>query len=148
MALSDLITEDVVRVPLEADRRDAAIAELLDLLVANGRVVDRSAALAALMERESQGSTGLTHGIAVPHAKTDAVSTLSLAIGVSPPGVDFLAPNGELSHLVFLMLGPPELAAPHIEALSEIARLSRAPAFLRALSRADRARDVVDLFNE
>ena len=148
MSLIDLINEDVVRVPLEARTKPDAISELLDILMASGGVANRDHALDALLQRESQGSTGLESGIAVPHAKTEAVSKLLVAIGISPEGIDFDALDGKPSRLFFLMLAPPDQAGPHIEALAEIARLARSPAFLKALANSESAAEVMELLSE
>jgi len=148
MSLSDLIRVQVVKVPLASHSKNDLIEELLSVLVDAGDVTERETALNALLERESLGSTGLDSGIAVPHAKTNAVAGLTVAIGISPDGVDFAAADGQLSRIFFMMLAPPDQSGPHIEALAEIARLVRAPAFLKALSRAESAQEVVDLLNE
>ena len=133
MTLIDLIDEDVVKVPLEHTGKAEVLRELLDTLAGTGKLSEVERAYNALLERESQGSTGLEHGIAVPHAKTDAVDTLTVAIGISPNGIEFGAMDGQPSKLFFLLLAPPGQSGPHLEALSEIARLSRSEAFLRAL---------------
>jgi len=148
MSLIELIDENVVKVPLAASTKNDVISELLDLLVDGGKVRNRDRALDALLERESQGSTGLESGIAVPHAKTDAVDSLVVAIGVSPAGIDFQALDGQPSRLFFLMLAPPDQSGPHIEALAEIARLARSQAFIRALIASGSAKDVIDLLSE
>lgn len=149
MSLSDLIRPEVVKVPLTARAKSEVIGEMLDVLVdANKLSGDRDRAMNALLERESLGSTGLESGIAVPHAKTDAVRRLTLAIGIAPDGIDFESADGEPSKIFFLMLAPPDQSGPHIEALAEIARLARAPSFLKALARAGNPDEVVDLLNE
>jgi len=148
MSLVSLITEDVVKVPMGASTKDAVFTELLDLLVTAGRVTDRERALNALLERESQGSTGLESGVAVPHAKTDAVSKLTLAVGTAPEGIPFDSLDGEPSRIFFLMLAPPDQAGPHIEALAEIARLAKSPAFLKALINAASPSDLIELLSE
>lgn len=148
MSLIDLISEEVIRVPLNSAAKTSVIEELLDVLVDAGHVTEREKALNALLQRESQGSTGLESGIAVPHAKTDAVATLTVALGISATGVEFQAADGGLSHIFFLMLAPPDQSGPHIEALSEIARLARSPAFLKALASAASAHEVLELLGE
>ena len=148
MGLLNLIEPNVVKVPLVSTTKYEVIPELLDILVNCGKVSNRDTALNALLERESLGSTGLESGIAVPHAKTPAASALTLAIGIAPDGIDFQSADGDPSHLFFLLLAPPDQSGPHIEALAEIARLTRAPAFLRALSRAESPGEVVELLNE
>jgi len=148
MTLIDLIDEDVVKVPLEHTGKAEVIRELLDTLAGNGKLSEVERAYNALLERESQGSTGLEHGIAVPHAKTDAVETLTVAIGISPNGIEFGAMDGQPSKLFFLLLAPPGQSGPHLEALSEIARLSRSEAFLRALISSRSPTDVLELLRE
>ena len=90
-------------------------------------------------------STGLQDGIAVPHGKTDAVSGLTLAIGISPNGVDYDALDGEPSKLFFLLVAPPDQSGPHVMALSDIAKLARSKAFCKALVHAESAQEVVEL---
>ena len=125
MALIDLIEESVVKVPLAASGKDAAIRELVDTLVSAGKILDAETAYRAVLDREAKGSTGLEEGIAVPHGKTLAARELTIAIGVSPAGVEFGSMDGKPTRLFFLLLAPPDQAGPHIEALAEIARMSR-----------------------
>lgn len=148
MVLIDQISEAVVKVPLQSKTKGDVIHELVDILVGAGRVTDREAAIAALLERESRGSTGLENGVAVPHAKTETVETIALAIGIAPQGIEFAALDGKPSQVFFLMLARPDQSGPHIEALSEIARMVRSQAFLRTLIAAKSAKDVVDLIRE
>jgi len=84
----------------------------------------------------------------VPHAKTDAVRKLTMALGIAPAGVDFEAIDGNPSHLFFLLLASPDQSGPHIEALAEIARITRSKAFYKMLITAGSAEEVVELFKE
>ncbi len=148
MALIDLITEDIVKVPLEATGKTEAIGELVDVLVAAGKVKNKSKIMEAVLKRENLGSTGLEKGIAVPHAKTEEVTSLMLAIGISFKGVDFNAVDGKPSKVFFLMLAAPDQSGPHIEALAEIARITRSEAFCRLLTGVASPKEVVELFKE
>lgn len=148
MALIDQITEDVIKVPMESTNKNEVLQELLDLLVNAGTVKDRDEAYNALLERESKGSTGLEKGIAVPHAKTEAVDNLTVAIGLAPDGIDFQAIDGQPSKIFFLLLAKPDQSGPHIEALSEIARMSRSDAFMRALLSSQTPKEVLELIRE
>jgi nitrogen PTS system EIIA component len=146
MALIDLIDANVVKVPLAGRSKDEVIRELLAVLSSAGRLDDVARAYEAVLAREALGSTGLENGIAVPHAKTTAVHDLTIAIGVSPGGIDFQALDGRPSSLFFLILAPPDKSGPHIEALAEIARLTRSTAFCKAVAGAPNAAEVVRLF--
>ena len=148
MALIDLITPEVVKVPLQGTTKSEVIQELAQLLATAGKVNDAGPIVDALRKREDLGSTGLENGIAVPHCKTDSVDTLTLAIGISPKGVDFDAMDGAPSTLFFCMLAPPDQSGPHIEALSEIARLTQSQSFCRVLKASNTPEEVVELFRD
>ncbi|HPE88527.1 MAG TPA: PTS sugar transporter subunit IIA [Spirochaetia bacterium] len=148
MALIDLIEESVVKVPLAAGGKDAAIRELVDTLVSAGKILDAETAYRAVLDREAKGSTGLEEGIAVPHGKTLAARELTIVIGVSPAGVEFGSMDGKPTRLFFLLLAPPDQAGPHIEALAEIARMSRSKAFCSSLAACRTPAEVVRLFKD
>jgi fructose-specific phosphotransferase system IIA component len=148
MALVDLVSAEIVKVPLTSDQKDDIIRELIEILQDAGRIDDSDQIYEAVQAREALGSTGLEAGIAVPHAKTNAVSQLTIAIGIAPQGVDFEAIDGVPSQLFFLILAPPDQSGPHIEALAEIARLTRSKAFCRTLVNSTSAEEVVELFRE
>ncbi|MFC1635659.1 PTS sugar transporter subunit IIA [Planctomycetota bacterium] len=145
MALIDMIVEKVIKTPLISKDKPDVMRELVQILKDAGEIDDFDAALKAVQEREDKLSTGLEKGIAVPHAKTDAVSSLKLAIGIAPEGIDFDAMDKAPSKLFFLLLAPPGQAGPHVEALSEIAKLANSTSFCKALINADNAQEVVDL---
>jgi len=148
MALVDLISEKVVKVPLTSDNKPAVLQELVQVLVDAGKIDDFDTVLAAIHEREDKQSTGLEMGIAVPHGKTPSVKSLVVAIGVSKEGIDFSSMDGEPSKLFFMLIAPPNQPGPHVEALGEIAKLSRSKAFCSALINAVDARVVVELLRE
>jgi PTS system nitrogen regulatory IIA component len=148
MALLDLISRDVIKVPLQGSSKPDVIRELVELLRDAGRIAEVQPAYDAVMTREAMGSTGLENGIAVPHAKTRAVRKLTIAIGVAPRGVEFQSIDGRPARLFFLLLAPPDQSGPHIQALAEIARLTRSQGFCDALLGASSPQEVVDLFGE
>ena len=147
MAVINLIEEDIIKIPLEAKTKPDVIKELVDVLKKAGKIEDAESVFRAVMLRENMGSTGLEKGIAVPHAKTHKVNNLVLAIGVSPEGVDFDSLDGEPSKLFFLLIATPQQAGPHIEALSEIARLTRSSNFCKLLLNAKTPKEIVDIFS-
>lgn len=148
MALVELIRPEVIKVPLVSTTKPEVIRELVEVLRDAGKISDVEQVYDALMKRESLGSTGLEQGIAVPHAKTPAVNSLTVALGTSPKGIDFQAIDGEPSKLFFLLLAPPDQSGPHIEALADIARITKSQAFCRTLLGATSPAEVVELFSE
>ena len=145
MALIDMVTERIVKIPMESKDKPDVLRELVQILKDAGEIDDFDVVLKAIQDREDKGSTGLEKSIAVPHAKTPAVSSLKLAIGIAPDGLDFEALDKQPSKLFFLLVAAPDQSGPHVEALGEIAKLSRSNAFCRALVNADSAAEVVEL---
>ena len=145
MALIDMVTEEIVKIPLESKDKPDVLRELVQILKDAGEIDDFDTVLKAVQEREDKGSTGLEKSIAVPHAKASTVSSLKLAIGIAPEGIDFVSLDKQPSKLFFLLVAAPDQSGPHVEALGEIAKLSRSSAFCRALVNADSAAEVVEL---
>ncbi|MFJ7022852.1 fructose-specific PTS transporter subunit EIIC [Streptomyces sp. NPDC101117] len=121
--LSGHLTERTVRVRLDAADKAAAIREMAALLACSGRVVDEDELVATALRREEQGTTGLGEEIAIPHAKTDAVSAPVVGFARSDEGVEWDSPDGTKARLVF-MIAVPEAAAGD-EHLRILALLSR-----------------------
>lgn len=145
MALIDMVVEKIVKIPLESKDKPDVLRELVQILKDAGEIDDFNIVLKAVQEREDKQSTGLEKSIAVPHAKTTAVSSLKLAIGIAPEGIDFDSLDGELSKLFFLLVASPEQSGPHVEALAEIAKLASSTSFCKALIRSENAQEVVEL---
>ena len=124
MLLTELLPADRIRLPLKATEKQAVLKELVDFLAerSGGNASD---ILTAVREREAVLSTGIGFGIAIPHAKSPSVSTLSLVAGVSSVPVPFDAIDGEPVRLFFLLVGPDAAAGLHVKALSRIARVAR-----------------------
>lgn len=145
MALIELVQEQIVKTPLESQDKPDLLRELVQILRDAGQIDDFDAVLQAVQTREDQQSTGLQDGIAVPHGKTSAVSSLKLAIGIAADGVDFNSLDGQPAKLFFLLVAPLNQPGPHVEALAEIAKLAQSKAFCKALAAADSAAEVVEL---
>jgi len=145
MALIDLVEEKIVKVPLESKDKPDVLRELVRILKDAGEIDDFDSVLKAVQDREDKQSTGLEQGIAVPHCKSSAVSSLKLAIGIAPGGIDFDSMDRQPTNLFFLLVASPELSGPHVEALAEIAKLARSKSFCKALVNAENAKEVVEL---
>jgi mannitol/fructose-specific phosphotransferase system IIA component (Ntr-type) len=77
----------------------------------------------AVWTREKAMSTGIGSGVAIPHARLSGISNPIVAVGVSLDGIDFDAPDGELAHLIFLILTPAQDAGAQVEILADIAKI-------------------------
>lgn len=123
MNIRKAISKESVSVSLQARDKQGIIEELLGLIDRTGQLQDRKGVLKAILERENKMSTGMHHGLAIPHGKTDTVETLMGAVGMIPEGVDFDSQDGEPTRLFILTISPKHRSGPHIQFLAEISRL-------------------------
>jgi|GEM_PF-3968062 len=99
-----------------------AISELLGSLTTEGLVRDPDLALQDILDREHTLSTGMTHGLGLPHARTQAVSRRCVALGLCRAGIEFDTIDGLPVHVIFLELSPLHGVWPHLEYLADLAR--------------------------
>ncbi|MFF0305745.1 fructose-specific PTS transporter subunit EIIC [Streptomyces sp. NPDC004562] len=147
--LSGHLTERTVRVRLDAADKAAAIREMAALLACSGRVVDEDELVATALRREEQGTTGLGEEIAIPHAKTDAVSAPVVGFARSAEGVEWDSPDGTKARLVF-MIAVPEAAAgdEHLRILALLSRKLTDAGFRERLLAAPDEAAVVEVLRE
>ncbi len=108
---------------LRAETKEDAIDELLALFVRDGVVNDEEKVRHGLLERERVISTGMQHGLALPHVKTDAVDRLVCAVGIKRDGIDFDSLDGELTRIVVLELAPEQATSPHLQFMATISQV-------------------------
>ena len=89
MKITDLLKPEGIKLNASPNSKESAINELVDLMYASGNVNDKEEYKRKVLERESESTTGIGEGIAIPHAKTNAVKRAGLAAMVVPNGVDF-----------------------------------------------------------
>lgn len=105
--LDQYFTEHLFIPQLKAKNKEQAISELLDLFVKEKYLRNREIVLEMLHQREKLGSTGIGKGVAIPHGRTTAASTVLIAFGKSEAGVNFDAIDGKPVHLFFMVIAPP-----------------------------------------
>jgi PTS system nitrogen regulatory IIA component len=157
MRISDFLSRNLVFiVPSAKGKRDLLeqvarrVCERLNSSGAEGlcerlKALDDHAVLARLMEREEQVTTGIGHGVAIPHATIEGLERTHCIVVQIPGGVDFQALDVSLVHVVFLLLSPPKSTGIHIRLLARIARLVDDPRFVASLARANDEQEIHDL---
>ena len=136
MRLTDILKPQNIKVPLESTAKAAAIAELVEMLAANGEVTDAKRVLDSVLERESTRTTGIGNGLAIPHGKCNGTDHLVMAIGRPRTPIDFQAIDGRPVNLIWLLTSPPDKTGPHIHALARISRLMTIEKFRQAIAAA------------
>jgi fructose-specific phosphotransferase system IIA component len=142
MKLTDILTSECVKVPLNAVDKVGAIEELVDLLVANGLANDRDTLLEQILAREEARTTGIGHGLAIPHGKSDAVRDLVIAVGKPAEPIDFASIDREPVNVVVLLASPPTQTGPHIQALARVSRLMLMEKFRSAVAQAQSSEEL------
>ena len=142
-----LITPDCISLSLQAGTKEGIITELVDILAARGRLEDRDTVLADVFERERSMSTGMQHGIALPHAKSSGVSDLCVAVGVKSGGIDFGSLDGEKSRLFILMVSSRKVSGPHVQFLASVGAVLKDEAVREAVINADSPEEAAALLH-
>ena len=145
MNLRKLLSEDSIILTLKSTAKEDIIREMIDYLVARGRIKDRDAALKAVLDREQKMSTGMQHGIAIPHGKTDSVDKLVTALALKKEGVDFGSMDGKPSQIFIMTISSVSRTGPHIQFLSEISQVLNDPDKREALLKCETTSQVIDV---
>jgi fructose-specific phosphotransferase system IIA component len=148
MNLLDILSSECVKAPLEGADKRAVINELVDVLAAAGRVQDADALKEAVWTREQTRTTGIGHGLAIPHGKSAGMASLAMAIGKPAEPMDFEAVDGKPVHLVVLLASPPDRTSDHIQALARISRLMTMDDFRESIYRAQSAAEIWELLEQ
>ena len=131
--LHELFQGDAVVLDLASDSKDAVLDELVTRLQLNDEA--HTAVRRTLDLRESQGSTGVGHGVAIPHARCAELGSLRLAYGRCTDGVDWDASDGQPVQEVFLILAPPvHVSNAYLKVMGAVAGLVRQPEIRRQLA--------------
>lgn len=148
MKLAKLLSDDLVLADMPATTKAEAIAVLLDRIVAKHPLLDRERIAAAINERERIENTSYGHGFAFPHARTDEVNRMHIALGISRRGLTDKTPDGIPLRVVCLMLTPSNISQYYLQTLSAFARLARHGHFLKRLLESRMPADVINVIDE
>ena len=145
MRLTDILQPDCVKVPLEGADKQACIFELVDLLAEHTDIQDAEGLKQAVWQRELTRTTGIGHGIGIPHGKAAGCDELRMAIGRPAEPLDFGSIDNKPVNLILLLASPLDKTGPHIQALAKISRLLVSEDLRDALQEAESAQDLYDL---
>lgn len=136
MDVSDFLAEDQVIGDLRSTSKKALLQNLSGRL-ARSLSLNEADVFDALMARERLGSTGVGHGVAIPHARLDGLGKIAGLFARLATPIDFESIDEEPVDLVFLLLAPEDAGSDHLKALSRISRLLRDPNQCAKLRAAD-----------
>lgn len=150
MKLGDLLKEGLIVTSFQARDKWEAITKLVDLLISQGRLKadQREGVYGALAAREKIASTGMEHGVAIPHASVDGVEDALAALAVAPEGVPFQSSDGRPARLIILLIIPRKAVQKHIRTLAGIARLLQYEEMRDAITGARSPREALQVIRD
>ncbi|MCA9274664.1 MAG: PTS sugar transporter subunit IIA [Phycisphaerales bacterium] len=144
----DILEPDCIIAPLVSSEKQDVINELIDRLGDQGRVGDLDSLKDAVWSREQTRTTGIGHGLAIPHGKCSSLKQQALAIGKPAEPIDFEAIDTQPVRLVVLLASPPDKTKDHIEALAHISRMMNDSAFREEIYSAETALEIYELISK
>ncbi|MEM1185039.1 MAG: PTS sugar transporter subunit IIA [Planctomycetota bacterium] len=145
MNLLDILSREAVIAPMKATEKKPAIDELVDAVAQTGKVADPDALREAVWTRERTRTTGIGHGLAIPHGKCPGLSGLAMAMGRPSEPMEFEAIDGQPVKLIVLLASPPDQTSDHIQALARISKLMNAETFREEIYAAPSAEEIYEL---
>lgn len=147
MKITELLTKDTIHLTLTSQIKEEVISELVHVLDSAGRLRDVNEFKDAVLAREAQCTTGIGEGIAIPHAKSNAVNEPAIAFGRSNSGVNFASLDGNPVFLFFMIAAPEGASDTHLEALSRLSTILLHKEVRQQLLQAASADEVLSIIN-
>ncbi|PFZ71944.1 PTS fructose transporter subunit IIC [Bacillus toyonensis] len=148
MKITELLKRDTVIMNLTASNKEAVIDELVEKLSGANRLNSKTEFKEAILKRESQSTTGIGEGIAIPHAKTKAVKQPAICFGRSVSGINYESLDGQPAHLFFMIAASEGANNTHLETLSCLSTLLMDEGFRKQLLEAKDEEELLRLFDE
>lgn len=143
MKITDLLTRDTIILDLHSQSKESVIDEIIETLDQAGKLKNKEEYKTAILAREEQSTTGIGEGIAIPHAKTNAVSHPAIAFGRSKQGVDYESLDGQKAHLFFMIAASEGANNEHLQTLSRLSSFLMDPAFKKKLEEASTKEEIL-----
>ena len=148
MKITEFLSKECIKIGLKSKSKKDVLEELVDVLVAAGKISDKKKVMQVLLEREDLGSTGIGQGVAIPHGKTDDVTNLVAAFGLTKEGCQFDTLDGDPVNIFFLLLAPYNASGIHLKSLAKISGLLKDKYFRKGLINCASADEVLTVIAE
>ncbi len=146
--IMEQLSPELVTVDLPGTDKTSIMRALLDMLCRTGKVRDPDLAWRELLERETEMSTGMENGVAIPHNKTDAVDEMIACVGVSRRKINFESLDRKPSRIFVMTLSPKDATGPHIRFLADIGRLLRDAQLRKQILKAKTDQQLYDILTQ
>lgn len=147
MKITDILSPSSIILGMQATTKEQVLEQLVASISATGAIADSAELLRVIMEREKLMSTGIGHGVALPHGKTKVVNRSIAALATLPTPVGFDSLDDEPVSIVLMLVGTEGNVGVHLRLLSRISRMVGSEQFRQQLLAAPSPQDVLDLFS-
>ncbi|MBV4420271.1 fructose-specific PTS transporter subunit EIIC [Clostridium tyrobutyricum] len=148
MKITELLQKNTIKLNLESNTKSDVIEELVDILNSAGKLNDKEGYKKEILKREAEFSTGIGEGIAIPHAKTDAVKIPALAFGLKKDGLDYESLDGTKAQLFFMIAAPEGANNEHLDTLARLSSMLMNQEFKNNLLNAQSEYEVLGMIDE
>jgi len=145
MKISDILKKEHIIKELNSCDKKNVLDELSSFLEDEGEITNKKSLLAALIEREKLGSTGIGENIAIPHAKVSEIDKIITVFGRSKNGVEFESLDQKPVNFIFLVIAPENSTSQHLKALARISRLFKNPSLRESVLRTNEADQIYSI---
>ncbi|MFQ5602284.1 MAG: PTS sugar transporter subunit IIA [bacterium] len=147
MRLKEILSEERVKIPLENTEKEKIIEEMVNLIDNSLPLENKNQVLKAVLDREAVMSTGVGDEVAIPHGKSEGLTDIIAALGITKEPVDFNSLDDKPVRLVWLLVGPQDKTGPHLKALSRISRLMHKKDFRERLIKTEQPKEMIDVIS-
>lgn len=148
MKLSDALSADRIKLNLSSKNKTEVIEELIDIAMSANSIVDRFEFRDKVLGREELQSTGLSNGIAIPHAQAASVKGICVCLGISRTGIEFDSLDGKPAHIILLVAAQENLDAPYLSLLSRIVRIFSKAHIKQKVIAAKASQDIIHIIED
>ena len=145
MKLTDILSEDRIKIPLDNTDKEKIIEEMVGIIHTSKGLKNKDQILKAVLDREAVMSTGVGDEIAIPHGKADGIDDIIAALGITKEPFNFNSLDNKPVRLVWLLVGPQDKTGPHLKALSRISRLMHKKDIRERLIKTIEPKDIIEV---
>jgi fructose-specific phosphotransferase system IIA component len=146
--LSEILSEKSIKIGLEVSSKQQLLEELLVMASESGRIINSEQAMAEIIQREKIMSTGIGNGIALPHAKTNAVSENVGALAILSNPIDYEALDSNPVNIVFMLLSKDNNVSFHLKLLSSISKMMNNPETKHNILNATSSKEILEIISK
>jgi fructose PTS system EIIBC or EIIC component len=143
--IRDLLSKNSILIDLQGSDKNEILMQMAQYMASINNLPDADRIGRKILDREADMSTGIGFGIAIPHARIENIDRVYMIAARSTAGIDFLAIDEQLVHLIFMMISPPNTSAEHTQILSSLSRIMSYEDMRKRLLAATKADVFLDL---